>query len=65
MMWSDKMKGIESDNELERMIFVQDFERWKFLYANDVVEEGPGVVIKYPTTEDDFEQMAREWEGLN
>jgi len=38
-------------------------EMWQEMFGKDVVREGPGVTIKYPTTEEDFEEMIREWEG--
>lgn len=55
---------IEKDNDqvdLERNMFISNPEMWKELYGKDLMPEGPGVVIRYPTTEDDFEEMIREW----
>lgn len=47
------------------MIFAHDPEMWRRIYAEDVVPEGPGTIIKYPTSEEDFEEMIKEWEGDN
>lgn len=49
--------------DLERSMFITNPEMWKKVYGQDqMVEEGPGVVIKMPTTEEEFEEMIREWE---
>ena len=57
---------VEEDNDqvdLERSMFITNPEMWKKVYGQDqMVEEGPGVVIKMPTTEEEFEEMIREWE---
>ena len=44
-------------------MFATNPEMWQQVYNQDVVEEGPGVKIMYPTTEDDFEAMIKEWKG--
>lgn len=45
-------------------MFVQNYEMWKQVYGqNQMAEEGPGVIIKMPTTEEELEEMAREWEA--
>jgi hypothetical protein len=57
---------IERDNDqvdLERSMFISNPEMWKELYGKDIVAEGPGVKIRYPTTEEDFELMIAEWES--
>jgi hypothetical protein len=57
---------IAEDNDqvdLERSMFITNPEMWKKVYGEDqMVEESPGVVIKMPTTEEEFEEMIREWE---
>ena len=63
MIWADKLSGIENETHLEQLIFAHDPEMWKRIYAADVVPEGPGTIIKYPTSEEDFEEMIKEWEG--
>lgn len=43
-------------------MFVANPEMWKEVYGEDFVQEGPGTVIRYPTTEEDFEEMIKEWQ---
>src|SRR5208282_2543845 len=56
---------IAEDNDqidLERSMFITNPDMWKQVYGQDqMVEEGPGVVIKMPTTEEEFEEMVQEW----
>lgn len=45
-------------------MLIGNTELWKEMFGDKgFVPEGPGVKIKYPTTEEDFEEMIREWEG--
>lgn len=43
-------------------MFIQNHEMWQKVYGQEQMTEGPGVVIKMPTTEEEFEEMIREWE---
>ena len=64
MCLHDEENRIERDNDqvdLERSMFISNPEMWKELYAKDMVPEGPGTVIRYPVTEEDFEEMIKEW----
>jgi hypothetical protein len=66
MCLHDEENRIERDNDqvdLERSMFISNPEMWKELYGKDLVSEGPGVVIRNPVTEEDFEEMIREWES--
>lgn len=65
MCLHDEENRIERDNDqvdLERSMFISNPEMWKELYGKDLVSEGPGVVIRNPVTEEDFEIMIAEWE---
>jgi len=43
-------------------MFITNPDMWKQVYGQDqMVEEGPGGVIKMPTTEEEFEEMVQEW----
>lgn len=56
---------ITADNDqvdLERSMFIQNHEMWEKVYGQEQMIEGPGTVIKMPTTEEEFEEMVREWE---
>lgn len=56
---------IAADNDqvdLERSMFIQNHEMWQKVYGQDQME-GPGVIIKMPTTEEEFEEMIRDWEA--
>ena len=57
---------IEQDNDqvdFERSMLITNQEMWQQVYGQDVVEEGPGVIIKMPTTEEEFEEMIKDWQG--
>ena len=57
-----RIEGENDQVDLERSMFVTNPEMWKQVYGQDqMVEEGPGVVIKMPTTEEEFEEMVQEW----
>jgi predicted ATPase len=64
MCLHDEENRIERDNDqvdLERSMFISNPEMWKELYGKDLAPEGPGTIIRYPTSEEDFEEMIREW----
>jgi hypothetical protein len=65
MCLHDEENRIEKDNDqvdLERSMLISNLEMWKELYGKDLVSEGPGTIIRYPTTEEEFEIMIAEWE---
>jgi hypothetical protein len=43
-------------------MFVTNPEMWQKVYGQDQMPEGPGTIIKMPTTEEEFEEMIREWQ---
>jgi hypothetical protein len=45
------------------MLFANNPELWKAVYASDMAEGSQGIQIREPTTEEDFEDMIREWQG--
>lgn len=48
----------------ERDMLISNPELWKELFGpKDFEPEGPGTIIKFPTTEEEFEEMIAEWEG--
>ncbi len=42
-------------------MFINNYEMWQQVYGQNVIEGGPEGVIKQPTTEEEFEEMFREW----
>ena len=45
-------------------MLISNPELWKELFGpKDFEPEGPGTIIKFPTTEEEFEEMVAEWEG--
>jgi hypothetical protein len=66
MCLHDEENRIENDNDqvdLERSMLISNPEMWKELYGKDLMPDGPGMQLWQPTTEDEFEEMIKAWEG--
>ena len=66
MCLHDEENRIENDNDqvdLERSMLISNPDMWKELYGKDLMPDGPGMQLWQPTTEDEFEEMIKAWEG--
>lgn len=54
----EKAAELQKSEEFERALFINNYELWFKMYGE---ETGGGIFT--PQTEEDFEQMVREWEG--
>ena len=66
MCLHDEENRIENDNDqvdLEHSMFISNPDMWRELYGKDLMPEGPGMMVRYPTSDEDFEEMVHEWQG--
>ncbi len=67
MCLHDEENRIENDNDqvdLERSMLVSNPEMWKELYGKDLIPGGGSGMTFYPTTEEEAEEMFKEWEDM-
>ncbi len=62
-MWESKVKLAEVDRDFEHMLFASNPELWQEMYGKKYAGEEEGLKVLYPTTEEEFEKMLKEWEG--
>jgi hypothetical protein len=66
MCLHDEENRIENDNDqfdYQRSMLISNPDMWKELYGKDLTPDGPGMQLWQPTTEEDFEEMIKAWEG--
>jgi hypothetical protein len=66
MCLHDEENRIEKDNDqvdLERSMLISNPDMWKELYGKDSMPDNQGMTLWQPTTEEEFEEMIKDWQG--